>query len=1048
MNEQTIFLEALEIELTAERQAFLDQACGNNAAIRHKVEMLLKAHGKAGDFLQKPPVGIGSPETVEQHVAERMGDSIGPYKLLQQIGEGGMGVVYMAEQTEPIERRVALKIIKPGMDTRQVIARFEAERQALAMMDHPNIAKVLDADVTESNRPYFVMELVKGRPITEYCDTHKLGPRKRLELFLHVCQAIQHAHQKGIIHRDIKPSNVLVADYDDQPAPKVIDFGVAKAVEHRLTEKTVFTEFGQVLGTFEYMSPEQAKLNQWDVDTRTDIYSLGVLLYELLAGETPFDRQQLRSAAFDELLRIIREEDPPKPSTRASTSESLETIAENRTTEPAKLGTVIRGELDWIVMKALDKDRTRRYDTANSLAADIERHLNDEPVVAGPPLARYRLAKFVKRNKLQVIAAAAVAAAFVVALVGTSVGMVWTLQEQARADDEAKRATAAAKAELEAKERAQKNELLAQKNELRAQENEQRALKQKEIAERELARATEIRQLITEMLQSVDPFEAQGADTTLLRGILDDTSQRLADGEIADELVAAELHSVVSRVYQGLALWEQAELHASTAMEIFNRLAGSEHVSTLRSTVDLGSVYIRQRRLAEAESLFEKTLKTTTRLLGPEHETTQWTMHNLALTYFEEGRLDEAEPLFDRSLEIASRTLDEEHELTVNAMQKVALVYMFQGRHDEAEPLFKKALEIQMRVLGPKHPTTQFTMAKLAENYHEQGQFEKAEKLMLQAIDKRNLVYGPTHAHALLLLKQLADMTSVRARLSGEAKDWDRSAIAWVRLIEQSEDNHDWFSPLKETCRTIAAWPVVFERVAQLRPQENSLWIGRGQYHALRSRWEQAASDYARGFESRSLTDESVFEYASTLLLTGDQQGYQRVSAELAASLGKSHDSWSAFVVARTCGLGPTTDEPTKQIVERALWRLQEGREPWVLHVVGLNQYRARQYEEAIETLEKSIAGDWGWPHNKGAEDALNWILLAMCHFQLGKEEKAQEYFDKAITLITTVTPEGDEASPLPVPDWIEWHVLHREAEQLLKMKAVNSDQPNPLDSS
>src|SRR5581483_1401197 len=321
----------------------------------------------------------------EPATTERVGTLIGPYKLLQQIGEGGMGAVFMAEQTQPVQRKVALKIIKPGMDSRQIIARFEAERQALALMDHPHIAKVLDAGTTQTSRPYFVMELVRGAPITQYCDEHRLTPRERLALFVPVCQAVQHAHLKGIVHRDLKPSNVLIAMYDGRPVPKIIDFGVSKAIGFKLVERTLFTEFGSVVGTLDYMSPEQAEPGQLDIDTRSDIYSLGVLLYELLTGTTPLQRNRLKEAALLELLRMVREEEPPKPSTRLSTTEQLPSIAANRGLEPKKLSALVRGDLDWIVMKCLEKDRRRRYETASGLARDIERYLEEEPIEARPP---------------------------------------------------------------------------------------------------------------------------------------------------------------------------------------------------------------------------------------------------------------------------------------------------------------------------------------------------------------------------------------------------------------------------------------------------------------------------------------------------------------------------------------------------------------------------------------------------------------------------------------------------------------------------------------
>ncbi|MEX2310415.1 MAG: serine/threonine-protein kinase [Pirellulales bacterium] len=431
IDEKAVFNAARRIADAAARDDYLSQACGDDQPAIQRIRELLRIHEEEQSFLEPPAADLAL-TTDHSPIAERPGTVIGPYKLLQQIGEGGMGVVFMAEQTEPIQRTVALKIIKPGMDTRQVIARFEAERQALAMMDHPNIAKVLDAGTTDSGRPYFVMELVKGVPITKYCDDKHLPIRARLELFVQVCQAVQHAHQKGIIHRDIKPNNVLVAEYDNRAVPKVIDFGVAKATAQKLTERTMFTEFGQVLGTVEYMSPEQAKLNQLDIDTRSDIYSLGVLLYELVAGTTPFERKRLTDAAFDEMLRIIREEEPPKPSTKLSSSDTLPSIAANRHSEPARLSKEVHGELDWIVMKALEKDRARRYDSAANFAADIERHLHDEPVHAGPPSAVYRFRKFAKRNRTALATGALLALGMLVALGGIASGIWERRARQAR----------------------------------------------------------------------------------------------------------------------------------------------------------------------------------------------------------------------------------------------------------------------------------------------------------------------------------------------------------------------------------------------------------------------------------------------------------------------------------------------------------------------------------------------------------------------------------------------------------------------------------------
>jgi serine/threonine protein kinase/Flp pilus assembly protein TadD len=485
MHELDIFSVALEMERPDERSDYLDRACGDNAGLRRPIEALLHAYAGVGSFMASPagsPCATGD-EVVDAdaaRLAEKPGLVIGPYKLLQQIGEGGMGTVFMAEQTQPVQRKVALKIIKPGMDSLQVTSRFEAERQALALMDHPNIARVLDAGTIPGvrcqdsgvrkpgagapflnsdpslltpdtcvltpahGRPYFVMELVKGVPITRYCDEHHLTPRQRLELFIPVCQAVQHAHQKGIIHRDLKPSNVLVAEYDDRPVVKVIDFGVAKATGPRLTERTMFTEFGQVVGTLEYMSPEQAKLNALDVDTRSDIYALGVLLYELLTGTTPLERTRAQEAGLLESLRIIREEDTQCPSARLSTAQELPTIAANRGLEPKRLSGLVRGELDWIVMRALEKDRNRRYETANGLAMDLQRYLADEPVLACPPSRWYRLRKFARRNRPALTSAALLAAALVLTVVVLAISNATITREK----EDKEQALAAAESNL------------------------------------------------------------------------------------------------------------------------------------------------------------------------------------------------------------------------------------------------------------------------------------------------------------------------------------------------------------------------------------------------------------------------------------------------------------------------------------------------------------------------------------------------------------------------------------------------------------------------
>jgi eukaryotic-like serine/threonine-protein kinase len=581
----SIFCAALASPSAEERAAYLDRTCAGDGALRAQVEELLQAHAEAGDFLHGYSAPPGPVATVQDPIPEHAGTVIGPYKLMEQIGEGGMGLVFVAEQQHPIRRKVALKVIKPGMDSRQVIAPFEAERQALALMDHPNIAKVLDGGATASGRPYFVMELVKGVPITEYCDQNQIPVRERLELFLHVCAAVQHAHQKGIIHRDLKPSNVLVASHDGRPVVRVIDFGVAKAIGQRLTDKTVYTQFAQLLGTPLYMSPEQAGASSLDIDTRSDNYALGVLLYELLTGTTPFAKERFQDAGYDEIRRIIREVEPPKPSTRLSTlGQAATTISTQRKSDPKRLRQLVRGDLDWIVMKALEKDRNCRYETANGFAMDVQRYLGDEPVQACPPSAWYRLRKFARRNKGPVIAAGVILLCLVAGIVGTSAGLVWAVRER---DDKAKALIAETEAK-QAEQQAHQRALAA----LRAMTDD--------IVENQMARGTQLTEEYREFLRKIiKHFEGFAATTA------DDAESRA---------IRAEGYYRVGRMRYRLGELKEAEHAYSDALALQKQLAADFPTRPVfrfelaRTHNNLGTLLYATGRLKEAEAAYAEVL--------------------------------------------------------------------------------------------------------------------------------------------------------------------------------------------------------------------------------------------------------------------------------------------------------------------------------------------------------------------------------------------------------------------------------------------------------
>ncbi|MBU0640736.1 MAG: serine/threonine-protein kinase [Planctomycetes bacterium] len=742
---EELYQTALEQDSEAEREAFLDEACGGDSELRSHVEGLLRVREQVGSFLDAPPVDPQA--TLEsQPSSEIAGTLVGRYKILQEIGEGGFGKVYMAEQEQPVRRKVALKIIKPGMDTKQVIARFEAERQALALMDHPNIARVLDAGATEMGRPYFVMELVKGIAITEYCDKHKLSTQQRLELFIPVCHAVQHAHQKGIIHRDLKPNNVLVTLHDTRPMPKVIDFGIAKATGQRLTEKTLFTEFCQFIGTPEYMSPDQAEISGLDVDTRTDVYSLGVLLYELLTGTTPFDAITLRRAAFDEIKRIIREDEPPKPSARLhtlSTTQEALSVAHVRQTEPALLPRLIRGDLDWIVMKALEKDRTRRYQTASDLAADVERHLSHEPVVAGPPSAIYKFRKFVRRHRLGVLAGSIVATALVVGFSLATVGLV-----------HANRSRAALVVQRDAAEQARAN----------AQRQRARAVASADEARKQAARSLTVNHFLQEMLRSVDPGQALGREVTV-RYVLDEAARKIDEGALVEQPeVEAAVRQTLGETYATLGLYDAAEVHLRTARTMRHEQLGDEHPDTLCSNRALARLLRVKGGFAEAEALLRHTVEIQRRVLGDEHRDTLSTRNELALALWGPGRFAEAEAIHRQTLAIQRRVLGEEHVDTLESLGHLGAVCRALGRHAEAEPLLRRALELSQRVLGEWHPRTAVAMNNLGELREDRGDYEQAERLYRQTYEVDRHVLGADHPQTQIPVNNLLRVLQVQGK--------------------------------------------------------------------------------------------------------------------------------------------------------------------------------------------------------------------------------------------------------------------------------------------
>ena len=722
--EEVIFKAAIQLEAPADREAYVLEACGGDRELFSGVQLLLQHHD-TNSFLDGPVLDP-SVTFEESPISEGPGTIIGRYKLLERIGEGGMAVVYMAEQAEPIRRKVALKIIKLGMDTKQVIARFEAERQALAMMDHPNIAKVLDAGATETGRPYFVMELVQGVSVTEYCDKNNLTTKQRLGLFIQVCNAVQHAHQKGIIHRDLKPSNVMVTHHDGIPVPKVIDFGIAKATNQRLTEKTLFTRYAHIIGTPAYMSPEQAELSDLDIDTRSDIYSLGVLLYELLTGTPPFSEEELRKAGYLEMQRRIREEEPAKPSTKLSTlGETLTEVAKHRSATPDLLRKAVRGDLDWIVMKSLEKDRGQRYDSASALLEDIRRHLSQEPVLAGPPAVWYRTSKFVRRHG-KLVATLGVVTVVVVA------GFIVSTAMYLRAEQARKEAT---------------------------------------MARTETQSVADF--LTNDLLASVYPERAKGQAVTV-QYILDSASTHLERKFGSSPLAEAKVRDALGLTYQKMGKYHEAEPHLRRALAVRRAQLGADHPVTLSSLDRLGWLYWYQGRYEEGRLLVAEALEARQDVLGPEHADTLESMTHLAWL---ERRETERIALAEKAYQTARRTLGQDHPITLVAATCLTMRYVAHGRQVEAEAIAPPTYELSRRVLGEEHESTLALMNALVWLYEIQGRSAAGLVLAERALDVAQRALGEEHMVTLHAMGNLGSLYLRQGR-------YEEAAPLLVRSVE------------------------------------------------------------------------------------------------------------------------------------------------------------------------------------------------------------------------------------------------------------------------